>query len=149
MNNTVPIEHGEFVGQPVEVPAMRVVGVPPGYALVPIEPTIKMMAAAGPAIRACFGMDGKHGGVSDVWAALLGAAPSPITDAPAIQPEAEKADAVDAKRYRWLTAHAYIGECFIEEGVVLEVQNTDRRVPISGSVDAAIDAAIAFQEKQP
>jgi hypothetical protein len=28
MNNTVPIEHGEFVGQPVEVPAMRVAGVP-------------------------------------------------------------------------------------------------------------------------
>jgi hypothetical protein len=28
MNNTVPIEYGEFVGEPVEVPAMRVAGVP-------------------------------------------------------------------------------------------------------------------------
>lgn len=46
-----------------------------------------------------------------------------------------------AARYDWLTAHAYIGECFTDDGVALEVQNTDRRVPIDGPVDAAIDAA--------
>lgn len=57
-------------------------------------------------------------------------------------PAEEGRDAADARRYRWLTKHAYIGECFTDNGVFLEVQNTDRRVPIDGSVDAAIDAAI-------
>jgi hypothetical protein len=50
---------------------------PEGWALVPLELTIRMMAAAGPAIRACYGFDGKNGTVSDVWAALLSAAPQP------------------------------------------------------------------------
>ena len=54
-------------------------------------------------------------------------------------------DSRDAARYRWLTRHAFIGECFTENGTVLEVQNTDRRVPINGAVNDAIDAAIAAE----
>ena len=49
---------------------------PDGYALVPVKPTLRMMAAAGPAVRACFGFDGKHGTVADLWTAMLAAAPS-------------------------------------------------------------------------
>ncbi|TFL14183.1 hypothetical protein CSC67_08505 [Pusillimonas caeni] len=49
-------------------------------------------------------------------------------------------------RYDWLTRNAYIGECYTHEGTILEVQGTDRQVPIDSTVDAAIDAAM---EKQP
>ncbi len=48
----------------------------------------------------------------------------------------------DSDRYRWLTEHAYIGECFTEKGPILEVQNVEREVPIDDTVDAAIDAAM-------
>ena len=55
----------------------------------------------------------------------------------------------DAARYRWLTEHAYIGECFTEQGRRLEVNNCDRQVPMReydgygrGKVDEAIDAAM-------
>lgn len=51
-------------------------------------------------------------------------------------------DRLDAERYRWLTKHAYIGECFTDSGTVYEVHNCDRMVPIKGSIDDAIDAAM-------
>ena len=55
----------------------------------------------------------------------------------------------DAARYRWLTAHAFVGECFTDDGTILEIQNTDRRVPDfvgrRSTVSAAIDAAIAAE----
>lgn len=49
------------------------------------------------------------------------------------------------RRYLWLTRHAYIGDCFTDEGTILEVQNMNSRVPIAGDVDRAIDAAIAAE----
>ncbi|MDR6447432.1 hypothetical protein J2794_003548 [Paraburkholderia terricola] len=52
-------------------------------------------------------------------------------------------DARDAARYRWLTKHAYVGECNTYEGAVLEVFGTGRRVAKRGSIGEAIDAAIA------
>lgn len=62
-------------------------------------------------------------------------------------------DARDAERYRWLTKHAYIGDCYTEDGVIKQVCNTDREVPAGewsslnkGSVGEAIDAAIAAQK---
>jgi hypothetical protein len=123
MNNTVPIEYGEFVGQPVEVPAMRVAGVPQWQ---PIETAPKNRTPVlvwwdsrivGEARYIPeedtydFGWWWANEGPGDAFAARLspepthwmplpappGAAPSPITDAPATRPEAEKADAVDAK----------------------------------------------------
>ncbi|AXE37160.1 hypothetical protein [Chromobacterium phragmitis] len=55
----------------------------------------------------------------------------------------------DAARYRWLTQEAYIGECFTDRGVVLEIRGTDREIPVfheratdREEVDAAIDAAM-------
>ncbi|MGY8624274.1 ead/Ea22-like family protein [Chromobacterium violaceum] len=55
----------------------------------------------------------------------------------------------DAARYRWLTQDAYIGECFTDRGVVLEICGTDREIPVfheratdREEVDAAIDAAL-------
>ncbi|AXE32745.1 hypothetical protein DK842_17730 [Chromobacterium phragmitis] len=54
-----------------------------------------------------------------------------------------------AARYRWLTQDAYIGECFTDRGVVLEICGTDREIPVfheratdREEVDAAIDAAM-------
>ena len=49
--------------------------VPAGWKLVPVEPTIRQMAAMGPAIRACYNMDGVSGSVVDVYRAMLDAAP--------------------------------------------------------------------------
>lgn len=46
-----------------------------GWKLVPVEPTIRQMAAMGPAIRACYDMDGVSGNVVDVYRAMLAAAP--------------------------------------------------------------------------
>ncbi|WP_148716456.1 hypothetical protein [Chitinolyticbacter meiyuanensis] len=66
-------------------------------------------------------------------------------------------DREDAARYRWLTQYAYVGECYTEVGMVLEIQNCDREVPSIGSgaclqgrerVAAAIDAAIAQEQKR-
>ncbi|WP_406850075.1 ead/Ea22-like family protein [Chromobacterium phragmitis] len=58
----------------------------------------------------------------------------------------------DAARYRWLTQDAHIGECFTEQGIVLEICGTDREIPIlheratdRDEVDAAIDAAMELQ----
>ena len=51
--------------------------VPAGWKLVPVEPTIRQMAAMGPAIRACYDMDGVSGNVVDVYRAMLAAAPQP------------------------------------------------------------------------
>ena len=48
-----------------------------GWKLVPMEPTIRQMAAMGPAIRACYDMDGVSGNVVDVYRAMLAAAPQP------------------------------------------------------------------------
>jgi hypothetical protein len=71
-------------------------------------------------------LDARHEAISD-WAAI-------------------KFALRDAARYRWLTEHAFIGECFTEDGTILDIQNTDRRVPDSvgkrATVSAAIDAAI-------
>jgi hypothetical protein len=50
-----------------------------GWKLVPVEPTIRQMAAMGPAIRACYDMDGVSGNVVDVYRAMLAAAPQPPT----------------------------------------------------------------------
>jgi hypothetical protein len=55
----------------------------PGWKLVPVTPTIRQMAAMGPAIRACFGLDGKTGDVSDVYASMLAATPAPPQAVPA------------------------------------------------------------------
>lgn len=49
--------------------------VAPGWVLVPVEPTTRQMAAMGPAIRACYSLDGVSGTVKDVYAAALAAAP--------------------------------------------------------------------------
>lgn len=54
-------------------------GIPPNWQLVPMEPTIRQMAAMGPAIRACYDMDGVSGNVIDVYRAMLAAAPKPPT----------------------------------------------------------------------
>ena len=67
------------------------------------------------------------------------------TVVPAEQAE-DSAMRKDAERYRWLTKGAYIGECFTDAGTILEVHGTDKCVPIYGSVDEAIDAAISNRE---
>lgn len=53
---------------------------PTGWMLVPREPTIHQMAAMGPAIRACYGLDGVEGDVTGVYRAMLDAAPNHIPD---------------------------------------------------------------------
>jgi hypothetical protein len=116
MNNTVPIEHGEFVGQAVEVPAMRVAGVPQWQPISTAPKDNKARLFWCPERQNIYALTwdeegngwrhfGGYGLLNDWdrpthWMPLPappGAAPSPITDAPATQPEAEKADAVDAK----------------------------------------------------
>jgi hypothetical protein len=103
MKNQVEIISGVFSGDPVQVPPMTVAGVPEGFALVPIVPTLEMYEAAERnATRVAVearrrGSDDTEPGYCSTYRAMLGAAPSPITDAPVTQPEAEKADAVDAK----------------------------------------------------
>jgi hypothetical protein len=136
MNNTVPIEYGEFVGQPVEVPAMRVAGVPQWQPIETAPNKGQPFLAWYPQVRLDEDdnlTDETFGGAAAIiavengqweepewltahgsyymedwcfaeipthWMPLPappGAAPSPIADAPATQPEAEKADAVDAK----------------------------------------------------
>lgn len=46
----------------------------PAWRLVPVEPTLKQMAAVGPPIRASVGLDGKNGTVVDVYRAAIDAA---------------------------------------------------------------------------
>lgn len=69
----------------------------PNWKLVPVEPTIRQMAAMGPAIRACYDMDGVSGNVVDVYRAMLAAAPKlpgeqpPTTEqSSAVQPQGEQ-----------------------------------------------------------
>lgn len=71
--------------------------IPAGWKLVPVEPTIRQMAAMGPAIRACYDMDGVSGNVVDVYRAMLAAAPKlpgeqpPTTEqSSAVQPQGEQ-----------------------------------------------------------
>jgi hypothetical protein len=73
-----------------------------------------------------------------------GAAPSPITDAPATRPEAEKADAVDAKRYR----HLRRWWCSTGDELIALMPEGIAAYESESEMDAAIDAAIASQEKQ-
>ena len=80
-----------------------------------------------------------------------GALAEKIVEAIAAAPAAPSADAQDAKRYRWLTQHAYIGRCFTERGTVFVVSNVEREVPVNEdypSVSAAIDAALSAQQKE-
>ena len=68
-------------------PQIQSGGIPPNWKLVPVEPTIRKMAAMGPVIRACYNMDGVSENVVDVYRAMLAAAPQP----PALeQPQAEQ-----------------------------------------------------------
>lgn len=53
----------------------------PGFVMVPVEPTLKQLAAMGPAIRACYELDGIKGDVSGVYRAMLAAA-RPLTASP-------------------------------------------------------------------
>lgn len=68
--------------QPAQPPA-------DGWVCVPKTLTLQMMAAAGPAIRACYGLDGKNGYITDVWAAMLAAAPQPPAREPASDEQIE------------------------------------------------------------
>lgn len=52
-------------------------GVPDGWWMVPVDPTLAQMAAMGPSIRACYGLDGVTGDVTGVYRAMLAAAPQP------------------------------------------------------------------------
>ena len=65
---------------------------PAGWKLVPVVPTIRQMAAMGPAIRACYNMDGVSGNVVDVYRAMLAAAPQPPTteQSSVVQPQVEQ-----------------------------------------------------------
>ena len=58
-------------------PQIQSGGIPPNWKLVPVEPTIRKMAAMGPVIRACYNMDGVSENVVDVYRAMLAAAPQP------------------------------------------------------------------------
>ncbi len=68
-DNDLQRENGQLITSSSSVPA--------GWKLVPVEPTIRQMAAMGPAIRACYDMDGVSGNVVDVYRAMLAAAPQP------------------------------------------------------------------------
>ena len=46
-------------------------------------------------------------------------------------------------RYRWLTRRAFIGRRYTDDGSFLVIQNLQCEVPIKGSVNEAIDAALA------
>jgi hypothetical protein len=111
----------------------------------------KLLEQAGEALESC-----SEGGYRDIdgdWCEHLWFDKEKVAAAlAALRGQAD--DAKDAQRYRWLTKYAYIGECFTDQvpsGVILEVTRTDRRVPdacgIAASVDTAIDAAIAAEQK--
>ena len=67
----------------------------------------------------------------------------PVQPTPVAQAEPSNADSRDAERFRWLIEFAFVSECFTDDGTILKIQNTDRRVIKGGSVREAIDAAIA------
>jgi hypothetical protein len=147
MNNTVPIEYGEFVGQPVEVPAMRVAGVPQA---VITDEQLQAKAELWHDAETLSGPDCDHRQLEIIafkagYRAALAASPA----APATQPEAEKADAVDAKSRPF--------GCALAMGVLQsdlyrqldDVQRAECDELVRRNLEwFKADAAIASQEKQ-
>lgn len=74
------------------------------WRLVPVEPTLRQMAAMGPAIRASVGLDGKNGTVVDVYRAAIEAAPTP--PAPQAMPPVTLPEPVGWAWHMWQAATA-------------------------------------------
>ncbi len=119
-------------------PQQAAPAIPPGYVLVPVEPTEEMTRAANKLPDL---LD-----IGDEWRAMIAAAP------PVAQRE-ESRDAKNAQRYRWLRDKiAWTVTC------ANDVARFSARIPVptamlandtSNELDAAIDFAIAAAPKEP